>query len=1184
MADIEEKVVFTGDASQLTQTFDELVNAITRTKEEIKEYKNDKEKSAELTKKLYDQEMKLVELMSKQNNVIDSSKVSYRQLNDILKDLNKTYKETTSGAQRMNIAPAAKAMNQELKTMDANIGNFQRNVGNYSGDIQKAFQGLQLQTSQVLRELPSLKYGVEMFFLAISNNLPMLIDAVKKYNDLNKARKASAAAAAGDAATHRAETTETTESAIAHDKETTAVGASTAAHIKEGEALVANAKSQLERAEAAKKAALEERNLLMSQKEGVDMTIKQMMANINIVQSDQEHIIKLRELNTLKSEASRLDLALATAENNLAAAETRVTTATNQLAVAEKTLEEERKNQQGMSWLKAMGKAILSWQTLVLGLILVLTLYSKEIAEFVGTLFTGNKEMDRFKDATDRAGVSVNEFTKNATNSTKAEDQLNKSLLQTEVSYSKTANASSLFHKEQKELNKAVIEGAKSFAKQYVEIRLLMSIMNQAALQEAAYANDQAQLAQAQEEHNKAAEKMLEMLGETVNETNVAAVKTGEYADKIDALVASLYKQAQAQGAIQLLQKVYTETVLKAQGELIDAELDKQAGKFKNFWSRLGYWLSNTWKLLEPSAQGETGSKEDWLDRRVKKWEEKLGEAKTTFEAYLAEITKMFDFDSLFGDDKNSGKNGTDKWFSRWEMRINELVAKMGMLAEKNGDINLADTWKYSEQGMTYYMNKFDEYAAHYRKVNKDLKDEDNKDLREVEVQRKKYIEEYYKYHNELSKKYLSAIQTEKDKELSDLIDWYNKEVAIYQQMGEDITNLDNEYEKRREAILDKYIDKYKNVDMVRQAIDERYNEYYNAMMDYELAQLQDQMTKEIKEYERKGIETTNLEEHYAIERLKIISKYAKEETQARLAEYQKQEDAALRRNAVETNRKMRTGGKNTKTESIFSSMGGTTVTGMDQRNAEIAGLEEEKRIYVESANLQIAEMQRVLDSGKLFGEERLEMEKSIADAKNELELGTLELQEQIEEKKAENAKATFEEITQYAQQGFQGLGGMFDNVYTAIERTYELQVKEGKMTEKEAEKELEKYRGVKAAAAAMDALGSAVGAYNSLATIPYVGPALGAAAAAAALAAGFANVKLILATTKDNAGVGGADTYSPNLSEFTPQFVANATGRDDTDYLVNALEEKPIRAYIVESEVTAAQEVENKRNQETTW
>ena len=223
-------------------------------------------------------------------------------------------------------------------------------------------------------------------------------------------------------------------------------------------------------------------------------------------------------------------------------------------------------------------------------------------------------------------------------------------------------------------------------------------------------------------------------------------------------------------------------------------------------------------------------------------------------------------------------------------------------------------------------------------------------------------------------------------------------------------------------------------------------------------------------------------------------------------------------------------------------------------------------------------------DAKRIEKEAKVKANILLADAKNELELGTLELQEQIEEKKAENAKATFEEITQYAQQGFQGLGGMFDNVYTAIERTYELQVKEGKMTEKEAEKELEKYRGVKAAAAAMDALGSAVGAYNSLASIPYVGPALGAAAAAAALAAGFANVKLILATTKDNAGVGGADTYSPNLSEFTPQFVANATGRDDTDYLVNALEEKPLRAYIVESEVTAAQELENKRNQETTW
>ena len=111
MADITEKIVFEGDASQLQNAFEALVNQITRTREELKEYKNDKEKTAELTKKLADQEMALVKVMQQNDNVIDASNVSYRQLNDILKDLNKTYKATADEASRVNLAPSIKAIN-----------------------------------------------------------------------------------------------------------------------------------------------------------------------------------------------------------------------------------------------------------------------------------------------------------------------------------------------------------------------------------------------------------------------------------------------------------------------------------------------------------------------------------------------------------------------------------------------------------------------------------------------------------------------------------------------------------------------------------------------------------------------------------------------------------------------------------------------------------------------------------------------------------------------------------------------------------------------------------------------------------------------------------------------------------------------------------------------------------------
>ncbi len=57
-------------------------------------------------------------------------------------------------------------------------------------DVSRKTNNLRMQFSQVARELPSLAMGPQMFILAISNNLPMLTDAiadVRKQNELLKA-------------------------------------------------------------------------------------------------------------------------------------------------------------------------------------------------------------------------------------------------------------------------------------------------------------------------------------------------------------------------------------------------------------------------------------------------------------------------------------------------------------------------------------------------------------------------------------------------------------------------------------------------------------------------------------------------------------------------------------------------------------------------------------------------------------------------------------------------------------------------------------------------------------------------------------------------------------------------------------------------------------------------------------
>ena len=81
-----------------------------------------------------------------------------------------------------DLAVKISAVNDQLKEMDALNGNFQRHVGDYRG----ALNNLNLAMAQVVRELPSLAMSPNMFFMAISNNLPILADQIKALREQNR--------------------------------------------------------------------------------------------------------------------------------------------------------------------------------------------------------------------------------------------------------------------------------------------------------------------------------------------------------------------------------------------------------------------------------------------------------------------------------------------------------------------------------------------------------------------------------------------------------------------------------------------------------------------------------------------------------------------------------------------------------------------------------------------------------------------------------------------------------------------------------------------------------------------------------------------------------------------------------------------------------------------------------------
>lgn len=166
-----------------------------------KEYKNGNisltdylNKSALLKQRqteLSEQNKQYSNLMRNHAAVIISASSSYNEMNAAVlvleKRLKSMSKDSFLGSEGQKTLQQIQTLKNELKSMDAQMGNYQRNVGNYASH----WNGLGMSVQQVARELPSLAVGWNTFFLAISNNLPILADEIKKANAEFKAMRES---------------------------------------------------------------------------------------------------------------------------------------------------------------------------------------------------------------------------------------------------------------------------------------------------------------------------------------------------------------------------------------------------------------------------------------------------------------------------------------------------------------------------------------------------------------------------------------------------------------------------------------------------------------------------------------------------------------------------------------------------------------------------------------------------------------------------------------------------------------------------------------------------------------------------------------------------------------------------------------------------------------------------------
>ena len=122
-----------------------------------------------------------------QATIANSAEGSYNRLSAQYA-LNKIRLNQMSAAER-EAADSGKKLETETNAIYQQMIKLQEATGNYRlsvGHYQKTWDGLGISISQVVRELPVAAVSLNTFFLSISNNIPMVVDEIKRLRRQNE--------------------------------------------------------------------------------------------------------------------------------------------------------------------------------------------------------------------------------------------------------------------------------------------------------------------------------------------------------------------------------------------------------------------------------------------------------------------------------------------------------------------------------------------------------------------------------------------------------------------------------------------------------------------------------------------------------------------------------------------------------------------------------------------------------------------------------------------------------------------------------------------------------------------------------------------------------------------------------------------------------------------------------------
>ena len=112
-------------------------------------------------------------------SAFDAFKLSSGSIDEMTEALNRMKAAYRSMSEEERQSPMGVRMRQDIQLADAELKKLENTMKSGAGAVS-GFNKLQWETNQLLRELPSLAYGPNIFFGAISNNLPMFFDAIEQ--------------------------------------------------------------------------------------------------------------------------------------------------------------------------------------------------------------------------------------------------------------------------------------------------------------------------------------------------------------------------------------------------------------------------------------------------------------------------------------------------------------------------------------------------------------------------------------------------------------------------------------------------------------------------------------------------------------------------------------------------------------------------------------------------------------------------------------------------------------------------------------------------------------------------------------------------------------------------------------------------------------------------------------------